>query len=147
MDVKFKAKILISQVWNAIVISMYREHLLSIEHLQRLLFQQVDSLMGDTRTLKSPTFFVAQDDSTFKSMEFFPSKSEAKRRISFFAQSLATPISEPVPVDCMPTFTVLVPHYSEKILLGLKEIIREESPKSKITAVSYTHLDVYKRQR
>ncbi|CAI6688230.1 BAF_HP2_G0046410.mRNA.1.CDS.1 [Saccharomyces cerevisiae] len=137
MDVKFKAKILISQVWNAIVISMYREHLLSIEHLQRLLFQQVDSLMGDTRTLKSPTFFVAQDDSTFKSMEFFPSNSEAKRRISFFAQSLATPISEPVPVDCMPTFTVLVPHYSEKILLGLKEIIREESPKSKITVLEY----------
>ncbi|EJS44123.1 fks3p [Saccharomyces arboricola H-6] len=137
MDVKFKAKILISQVWNAIVISMYREHLLSIEHLQRLLFQQVDSLMGDTRTLKSPTFFVAQDDSTFKSMEFFPPKSEAKRRISFFAQSLATPISEPVPVDCMPTFTVLVPHYSEKILLGLKEIIREESSKSKITVLEY----------
>lgn len=137
MDVKFKPKILISQVWNAIVISMYREHLLSIEHVQRLLYQQVDSMMMDKRTLKSPTFFVAQDDSTFKTANFFPSNSEAKRRISFFAQSLSTPITEPVPVECMPTFTVLVPHYSEKILLSLKEIIKEESSKSKITVLEY----------
>ncbi|SJM84076.1 probable 1,3-beta-glucan synthase component FKS3 [Zygosaccharomyces bailii] len=137
MDIKFKPKILISQVWNAIIISMYREHLLSIEHVQRLLYQQVDSMMMDKRTLKSPTFFVAQDDSTFKTANFFPSNSEAKRRISFFAQSLSTPITEPVPVECMPTFTVLVPHYSEKILLSLKEIIKEESSKSKITVLEY----------
>ena len=43
MDVKYKPKVLCSQVWNAIVISMYREHLLSIEHVQRLLYQQVPS--------------------------------------------------------------------------------------------------------
>lgn len=137
MDIKYKPKILISQVWNAIIISMYREHLVSIEHVQRLLYQQVDSMILDKRTLKSPTFFVAQDDSTFKSMEFFPSNSEAKRRISFFAQSLSTPITEPVPVECMPTFTVLVPHYSEKILLTLREIIKEETCKSKITVLEY----------
>lgn len=137
MDVKYKPKVLISQIWNAIIISMYREHLLSIEHVQRLLYQQVDSMMHDKRTLKSPTFFVAQDDSTFKSMEFFPSNSEAQRRISFFAQSLSTPISEPIPVECMPTFTILVPHYSEKILLTLKEIIKEESSKSRITLLEY----------
>ncbi|SCU86383.1 LAFA_0E00408g1_1 [Lachancea sp. 'fantastica'] len=137
MDVKYKPKILVSQVWNAIVISMYREHLLSIEHVQRLLYQQVDSMTHDKRALKSPTFFVAQDDSTFKSMEFFPENSEAERRISFFAQSLSTPIAEPMPVECMPTFTVLVPHYSEKILLSLKEIIKEESTKSRITLLEY----------
>ncbi|SCU86899.1 LANO_0C09516g1_1 [Lachancea nothofagi CBS 11611] len=137
MDVKYKPKILVSQVWNAIVISMYREHLLSIEHVQRLLYQQVDSMTHDKRALKSPTFFVAQDDSTFKSMEFFPENSEAERRISFFAQSLSTPIVEPMPVECMPTFTVLIPHYSEKILLSLKEIIKEESSKSRITLLEY----------
>ncbi|SCV02431.1 LAME_0H00386g1_1 [Lachancea meyersii CBS 8951] len=137
MDVKYKPKILVSQIWNAIVISMYREHLLSIEHVQRLLYQQVDSMTHDKRALKSPTFFVAQDDSTFKSMEFFPENSEAERRISFFAQSLSTPITEPMPVECMPTFTVLIPHYSEKILLSLKEIIKEESTKSRITLLEY----------
>ncbi|SCU98824.1 LAMI_0F16380g1_1 [Lachancea mirantina] len=137
MDVKYKPKILISQVWNAIIISMYREHLLSIEHVQRLLYQQVDSMTQNKRTLKSPTFFVAQDDSTFKSMEFFPDHSEAERRLSFFAQSLSTPILEPVPVDCMPTFSVIIPHYSEKILLSLKEIIKEESTKSRMTLLEY----------
>ena len=137
MDTKYRPKILISQIWNAIIISMYREHLLSIEHVQRLLYQQVDSMILDKKTLKSPTFFVAQDDSTFKSMEFFPSDSEAKRRISFFAQSLSTPITEPVPVECMPTFTVMIPHYSEKILLSLREIIKEESTKARITVLEY----------
>lgn len=137
MDVKYTPKILISQVWNAIIISMYREHLLCIEHVQRLLYQQVNSVCADKTTLKSPTFFVAQDDSTFKSVEFFPKNSEAERRISFFAQSLSTPIAEPLPVECMPSFTVLIPHYSEKILLSLKEIIKEESSKSKITLLEY----------
>lgn len=137
MDMKYKPKILISQVWNAIIISMYREHLLSVEHIQRLLFQQVDSMSQDKKMLRSPTFFIAQDDSTFKSVEFFPNNSEAKRRISFFAQSLSTPINEPVPVECMPTFTVLIPHYSEKILLSLKEVIKEESNESKITVLEY----------
>lgn len=137
MDIKYKPKVLISQVWNAIVISMYREHLLSIEHVQKLLFQQVDSMNQDKKTLKSPTFFIAQDDSTFKSVEFFPSNSEARRRISFFAQSLSTPITEPMPVECMPTFTVLIPHYSEKVLLSLREVIKEESSKSKITVLEY----------
>ena len=30
MEIKYKPKVLISQIWNAIVISMYREHLLAI---------------------------------------------------------------------------------------------------------------------
>lgn len=137
MDIKYKPKILTSQIWNAIIISMYREHLLSIEHAKRLLFQQVETVLIDKRTLKSPTFFVAQDDSTFKTTEFFVSDSEAQRRISFFAQSLSTPIAEPLPVECMPSFTVLIPHYSEKILLSLKELIKEESINARITVLEY----------
>jgi hypothetical protein len=31
MELKYKPKVLVSQVWNAIIISMYREHLLSID--------------------------------------------------------------------------------------------------------------------
>ena len=88
---------------------------------------QVPSEQEGKRTLRAPTFFVSQEDHSFKT-EFFPSQSEAERRISFFAQSLSTPIPEPLPVDNMPTFTVLIPHYSEKILLSLREIIREDEP-------------------
>ncbi|ODQ67060.1 1,3-beta-glucan synthase component GLS2 [Nadsonia fulvescens var. elongata DSM 6958] len=136
MEIKYKPKVLISQIWNAVIISMYREHLLAIDHVQKLLYHQVPSEVEGKRTLRAPTFFVTQDDHSFNS-EFFPANSEAERRISFFAQSLSTPIPEPVPVDNMPTFTVIVPHYSEKILLSLREIIREDDQFSRVTLLEY----------
>ncbi|KAI9716709.1 MAG: 1,3-beta-D-glucan synthase [Chrysothrix sp. TS-e1954] len=136
MEIKYKPKVLISQIWNAIVISMYREHLLAIDHVQKLLYHQVPSEHEGKRTLRAPTFFVSQEDHSFKT-EFFPTHSEAERRISFFAQSLSTPIPEPVPIDNMPTFTVMIPHYSEKILLSLREIIREDEPYSRVTLLEY----------
>jgi len=58
---------------------------------------------------------MSQGDKSLKG-EFFPRGSEAERRISFFAQSLTTEIPQPIPVDAMPTFTVLTPHYSEKVI-------------------------------
>ncbi|RSM07000.1 1,3-beta-glucan synthase component FKS1 [Fusarium ambrosium] len=136
MDIKYKPKVLVSQVWNAIIISMYREHLLSIEHVQKLLYHQVPSEEIGKRTLRAPTFFVAQGDHWFDS-QYFPKNGEAERRISFFAQSLSTPIPEPMAVDSMPTFTVMIPHYSEKILFSLREIIREEDQYSRLTMLEY----------
>ncbi|TDL27462.1 glycosyltransferase family 48 protein [Rickenella mellea] len=134
MEVKYKPKVLVSQIWNAIIISMYREHLLSIEHVQRLLYHQVDSPDGK-RTLRAPPFFTAQTGNI--KGNFFPPDGEAERRISFFASSLTTALPEPLPVDAMPTFTVLVPHYSEKILLSLREIIREEDQNTRVTLLEY----------
>ncbi|RPA85881.1 1,3-beta-glucan synthase component [Ascobolus immersus RN42] len=136
MEIKYKPKVLISQIWNAIIISMYREHLLAIDHVQKLLYHQVPSEQEGKRTLRAPSFFVSQEDHSFKT-EYFPAGSEAERRISFFAQSLSTPIPEPLPVDNMPTFTVLIPHYGEKILLSLREIIREDDPYSRVTLLEY----------
>ncbi|WRT68817.1 1,3-beta-glucan synthase component FKS1 [Kwoniella shivajii] len=136
MEVKYKPKVLVSQVWNAVIISMYREHLLSIEHVQKLLYHQVQSDQPGKRTLRAPAFFISQGDKGVKT-EFFPKGSEAERRISFFAQSLTTAIPEPIPVEAMPTFTVLVPHYSEKILLSLREIIREEDQNTRVTLLEY----------
>ncbi|KDN41919.1 1,3-beta-glucan synthase component FKS1, partial [Rhizoctonia solani AG-8 WAC10335] len=133
MEVKYKPKVLVSQVWNAVIISMYREHLLSIDHVQKLLYHQVQSDTDGRRTLRAPPFFINQGDKT--QGEFFPPGSEAARRISFFAQSLTTTIPEPLPVDAMPTFTVLTPHYSEKILLSLREIIREEDQNTRESAM------------
>ncbi|KAM0544702.1 hypothetical protein ACHAPJ_011689 [Fusarium lateritium] len=136
MEVRYKPKLLVSQVWNAIIISMYREHLLSIEHVQKLLYHQVPSDKIGKRTLRAPTFFVAQGDHWWDS-QFFPKNSEAERRICFFAQSLSTPIPEPMAVDEMPTFTVMIPHYSEKILFSLREVIREEDQYSRLTMLEY----------
>ena len=100
------------------------------------MYHQVPSEIEGKRTLRAPTFFVSQDDNNFET-EFFPRNSEAERRISFFAQSLATPMPEPLPVDNMPTFTVFTPHYSEKILLSLREIIREDDQFSRVTLLEY----------
>ncbi|KIM49129.1 glycosyltransferase family 48 protein [Hebeloma cylindrosporum] len=135
MEVKYKPKVLVSQIWNAVIISMYREHLLSIDHVQRLLYHQVDGPDG-RRTLRAPPFFTNQEGAGFKG-NFFPAGGEAERRISFFASSLTTSLPEPLPVDAMPTFTVLVPHYSEKILLSLREIIREEDQNTRVTLLEY----------
>ncbi|KAK6453875.1 1,3-beta-glucan synthase component [Scheffersomyces xylosifermentans] len=132
-----KAKQLVSQVWNSIIISMYREHLLSLEHVQKLLYKQVTISDGDeTTVLKEPTFFVSQEDQSMKSALFYE-QSEAQRRITFFAQSLSTPMPEVNPVNTMPSFSVLVPHYSEKITLSLREIIREEEQYSHVTMLEY----------
>ena len=112
---------------------MYREHLLSIDHVQRLLYHQVDGQDGH-RTLRAPPFFTNNNGN---SGDFFPQGGEAERRISFFASSLTTAIPEPLPVESKPTFTVLVPHYSEKILLSLREIIREEDQNTRVTLLEY----------
>ena len=92
---------------------MYREHLLTIDHIQKLLYHQVEAPDG-RRSLRAPPFFTAQKDKG----SFFPPGSEVERRISFFAQSLTTAVPEPLPVDAMPTFTVLTLHYSEKVRIS-----------------------------
>ncbi|KAH6876541.1 1,3-beta-glucan synthase component-domain-containing protein [Thelonectria olida] len=136
MEIKYKPKILISQIWNAVIISMYREHLLGIEHVQKLLYHQVPSETYGKRTLRAPTFFISQGDNWLRS-DFYPKYSEAERRLSFFAQSLSTTVPEAMPVDAMPTFTVLIPHYSEKVLFSLREIIREDDHYSRLTMLDY----------
>ncbi|KAJ6547966.1 hypothetical protein DFH09DRAFT_1087433 [Mycena vulgaris] len=94
MEAKYKPKILVSQIWNAIIISRYREHLLSIEHVQKLLHHQVNTAKG-RRSLHAPPFFIAEGEK--ESGDFFPrGKSEDRHPAA-------------IPVDAMPTFTVLTP--------------------------------------
>lgn len=127
-----------SQMWNAIIISMYRDHLLSATNLQSLLYQvQVDEDKdGITkRELLAPPIF--DPTVAFKMKEYFPQHSEAERRLSFFAQSLSTEIPLPCSVQTMPTFTVFTPHYAEKMLLSLREIIREEDSTTRVTLLEY----------
>jgi 1,3-beta-glucan synthase len=106
--------VLVYLIRNAIIISMYREHLLSIHRVQNLLYHQIDTGVSGRRTLDAPTFVMVQADKKYMT-EFFPPGSEAEREISFFAQSLTTEIPLPIPVDVMPTFTVLTLYYGEKV--------------------------------
>lgn len=137
---------MVSQIWNGVVISMYREHLLSLEQVNKLVYHYLDqdefnsssafNIPMTNLLIRAPLFFVFQDDNAIKLDEFFEPGKEAERRISFFAQSLSCPIPEPIPTSAMPCFTVLVPHYSEKILLSLKEIIKEDKG-SKVSILDY----------
>lgn len=125
----------VSKIWNSIIISMYREHFLSIEQVQKLLYQQVLDNETDLN-LKEPTFFISQEDDSLKSGLFY-TNSEAQRRITFFAQSLSTPMPDIREIKSMPAFTVFIPHYGEKIILSLREIIRVEGKYSHVTMLEY----------
>lgn len=122
---------LISLVWNAIIISMFREHLLSVEQTQKLLFMNLAD-----GNIRPPVFFVFQDDSSFSLKDFFVCGKEAERRITFLAHSISSSLKEPIPVKAMPMFTVLVPHYSEKIILSLREVLKEPH-QSRISMLEY----------
>ncbi|KAL6453516.1 FKS3 1 [Candida maltosa Xu316] len=122
--------LVISQIWNSIIISMYREHVLSVEQVSKLIYQRGT----DENTIRPPLFFVYEDDS--KVYDFIKIEKEWERRITFFAQSLSSPLPEPFPAVAMPTFTVLIPHYSEKILLSLHDLIKEQNF-SKLTLLDY----------
>ncbi|KAI8074154.1 1,3-beta-glucan synthase component-domain-containing protein [Gongronella butleri] len=152
-------KMACSQLWNAIIISMYREHLLSINNLQWLMYKvynktsaseedQLDQVSttstqhGRTqgtqnmRGLSVPAIFDLRN-TQIKKDQCFPAYSEAERRLSFFAQSLASDMPKPYSVPDMPTFTVFTPHYAEKMLLSLREIIREEDSTTRVTLLEY----------
>ena len=119
---------------------MYCEHLLSIDHIQKLLYHQVDNGASGRHSLRAPPFFMAQANNKYKA-EFFP-PSEAERRILFFAQSLTTEIPQPIPVDAMPIFTVLTPHYGEKVSDGNFSSIPNvlTSPSLDVTVPQGNHL-------
>ncbi|AOW02192.1 YALI0C01411p [Yarrowia lipolytica CLIB122] len=132
---RYKKSYLVSQVWNSIITSLYREHIISQEHAHRLAYQQEIDGQGMC-VLSEPKYFASQEDQSFHN-SVFDSQTEGERRLSFFAQSLATPIPDNYVIDEMPTFTVLVPHYNEKILLSLKEIIKEDGENSRVTLLEY----------
>ncbi|KAI7886509.1 glycosyltransferase family 48 protein [Lichtheimia hyalospora FSU 10163] len=146
-----------AQMWNAIIIAMYREHLLSSQNLQSLLYhwrpaeKDDDSINSNSTNVTKgqngydhsdargeitlPPFF--DPDQKIKKEDCFPVHSEAERRLSFFAQSLSTEFPLPCSVKQMPTFTVFTPHYAEKMILTLREIIREEDDTTRVTLIEY----------
>ncbi|EGV59997.1 1,3-beta-glucan synthase component Fks3 [Yamadazyma tenuis] len=142
-DSKTETTQLVAHIWNSIIISMYREHILPLEQAKKLIYELTDDAdigYGEKNVLvKAPSFFIFQGDNSFSMKDYITMGKEAQRRISFFAQSLTSPISEPIPTTAIPSFTVLIPHYSEKILLSLKEIIKEDKG-SKVSILDYLKL-------
>ncbi|QEU59953.1 hypothetical protein KDRO_C04770 [Kluyveromyces lactis] len=125
---------IISELWNEIIYSMYRENLICKEHVERLIFH----LTNDDNLLK-PSLLSSTDDHFFRSRVFKKSK-EVRRRLTFFAQSLHCPLPDAGSIEDMPTFSVLIPHYKEKIMLSLKDIIKAETENSSITLLEYLKL-------
>lgn len=68
--------------------------------------------------MRTPPFFNPRLDPGLK-CEDFPKGGEAERRISFFARSLSTAMPKSISVEAMPGFTILLPHYSEKVSVAL----------------------------
>ncbi|TID28539.1 hypothetical protein CANINC_002412 [Pichia inconspicua] len=131
-------KITVMKVWNSIVIAMYREHVINIDNLEYLIYHG-DLSEEKSDTITEPSFFIQQEDgdSSSSNGDHLKSDSEAMRRLSFFAHSLSTSIAPAMPLEKMPSFSVLVPHYAEKIMLSLQEIIRREEEYSNITLLEY----------
>lgn len=131
-------KITVMKVWNSIVIAMYREHVINIDNLEYLIYHG-DLSEEKSDTITEPSFFIQQEDgdSSSSNGDHLKSDSEAMRRLSFFAHSLSTSIAPAMPLEKMPSFSVLVPHYAEKIMLSLQEIIRREEGYSNITLLEY----------
>ncbi|OVF08501.1 putative 1,3-beta-glucan synthase [Clavispora lusitaniae] len=128
----------ITKIWNCIVISFYKEHLLSVEQVNKLIYQkETDDDKLTIGGFREPIFFNFQEDSASEKLsDFFASNAEASRRISFFARSLSSSLQAPIPIEGLPSFTVFAPHYSEKIILEIKELLKENE-KSKISLLEY----------
>lgn len=105
----------IVHLWNSFVFSLFREHYISLEQCQRLAY------LRNGAEVNEPKFFVSQEDDQNSSLE---GAVEAQRRVSFFAQSLATPMPGVRLVAAMPCFTVLVPHFKEAIILSYNKVMQ-----------------------
>ncbi|KAJ3299902.1 hypothetical protein HK104_006053 [Borealophlyctis nickersoniae] len=69
-------------------------------------------------------------------IKFFEEDSEAERRLKFLAHTLDMQFPAAMSVDSTPAFTVLIPHYSEKIILDFNEITTQET-NSTFTILEY----------
>ncbi|KAF6006542.1 hypothetical protein HII13_005019 [Brettanomyces bruxellensis] len=130
---------IISKIWNSIIISLYREHLISIDHLEHLIYQFATNEKGE-KIITEPLYFIETEDNDnlgFGGDITISPDCEASRRLSFFAHSMSTPMPKAPSVNEMPSFSVLIPHYAEKITLSLHEIVRKESEHSNLTLLEY----------
>lgn len=127
----------ISKIWNSIIISLYRDHLLSVEQVNRLVYFLEPSTFSKDGYAIPPAFFGSQDEGAANNAEsVFAESKESSRRISFFARSLTSQWPEPYLIEGLPSFTVLVPHYSETMIVNQTDLLKER-PGCKISLLDY----------
>ncbi|AGO10043.1 AaceriAAR053Wp [[Ashbya] aceris (nom. inval.)] len=121
-------------IWNEIIFSMYREHILSFEHIKKLRCE-----LDDDGELRGPPIFMKRKSKAIKATVFKKS-AEARRRLGFFSKSLSCPMPEPYPTSEMPMFSVLIPHFKEKIILSIKDIVKGENDSTHVILLEYLKL-------
>ena len=106
-------------IWNAIVISFFNNHLISKEQLKSLLFKPLLEPASRLFRWVKPQFFGTSEAANASTVGL---AGEAMRRISFLARSLN--IISPPQEHNQTEMTVLIPHYSERILWTLNELMQ-----------------------
>ncbi|KAI8840564.1 1,3-beta-glucan synthase component-domain-containing protein [Chytridium lagenaria] len=76
---------------------------------------------SDGKVYTDPPYLVQLKNGATK-IKFFEGDSEAERRLKFMAHTLDMEFPEPSRIENTPSFTVLIPHYNEKIIMGFDEI-------------------------
>ncbi|KAJ3175376.1 1,3-beta-D-glucan synthase [Irineochytrium annulatum] len=98
------------------------------------------SLFGGEPTFYTdPPHFVALKNGATKVKVFEGTQNEAERRLKFLAHTLDMEFPEPGSVKSMPAFSVLIPHYKEKIILSWEEITARD-PNSAHSLMQYLQL-------
>lgn len=115
-------------LWNSIIDAFLKGNLLTSDQATKLSYR-LDEKCG----IVEPIFFTTEEDGTNE----FDINTEAQRRISFFAQSLAQSLPDPGKIEQMPSFSVLITHYNEKIALSLQETISQGTTASKVTILEF----------
>ncbi|OWB72341.1 hypothetical protein B5S31_g2048 [[Candida] boidinii] len=128
---------IVSNIWDSIILSMYRDHLISSDLLPLLIYQTSKAIVNEEEKTfrKDPRIFCASND-TLKELQS-NTNLEAIRRISFFAQSLQYSLPQVNTVDKIPSFSVLIPHYAEKILLSMNDLLSHEDKDKNLILIDY----------
>ncbi|KAJ3098581.1 1,3-beta-D-glucan synthase [Phlyctochytrium planicorne] len=80
---------------------------------------------SEGKVYTDPPYLVQLKNGATK-IKFFPNDSEAERRLKFMAHTLDMAFPEPARIENMPSFTVLIPHYNEKIIMSFEEITQRD---------------------
>ncbi|KAI3635300.1 hypothetical protein MIR68_006866 [Amoeboaphelidium protococcarum] len=112
----------LARMWNSFIISMYKDLIISGDECMDMLFQK-----DSDGQIKTPTSLSST------------SNPAGQQRLSAFVQSMSGECLPALQISQMPTMSVIIPHYNEKVLLLLKEIIYDhyEHQRNKLCLIDY----------
>jgi hypothetical protein len=113
-----------AKVWNAIALNMFEADIVSAFELPKLLYT------GSGPDIVRPIIF-ASDLPRRKLWQLLPRSPEFRRRFHFFQRTLRMQMPAALPVEALPCFSVLIPHYSETIITSESVLV------SKINTVAF----------